>query len=208
MPTNIIAFGDSITQAADQPDGDKWTGVLQRLLDERAPGAYKVFNCGVGGETSAQGLDRIFAQVTPRLPGVVLVEFGFNDAVIPAGMLIPKLTVDEFTVKMREIVRIVAAHGGRAVLVINHTQHDVLQQGNGERYEDTYARYEAAIRALIVELGVPGIDLPRLMADRGVDLSTFLTADGIHLTAEGNRIYAEMILDGLAAEIGTVSRQA
>ena len=195
----IVAFGDSITQAFDQPDCCKWTGVLQRLLDDRVPGAYAVVNRGIGGQTAAQGLERILTDVTPQLPGLVLVEFGFNDAVIPQGMLIPRLTVDEFMVKMREIHRIVTAHGGQTVLIINHTQHDVLRQGNGEPYEETYARYETALRTLAVELAVPAIDLPAAMAARGVDLAAFLTADGIHLTREGNRIYGEMVLAGLQA---------
>ena len=99
MPT-IIAFGDSITQAFDQPDCFKWTGVLQRLLDARAPGAHAVVNRGIGGQTAAQGLDRIFTDVTPHLPGLVLVEFGFNDAVIPQGMLVARLSIAEFTVKI------------------------------------------------------------------------------------------------------------
>lgn len=173
--------------------------MLQRLLDERQPGAYKVFNRGIGGQTAAQGLDRMMGEVTPYLPGIVLVEFGFNDAVVPQGMLVPRLTVDEFKVKMREIARLAVAGGGRPVFIVNHTQHDVLQQGNGEPYEETYARYETAIRELLAELPVPGIDLPRMMEERQVDLATFLTADGIHLTRDGNRLYGEMIFDGLAS---------
>jgi len=85
----------------------------------------------------------------------------------------------------------------RAVIIINHTQHDVLQQGNGELYEETYARYETALRELAAELALPAIDLPRLMAARKVDLAAFLAADGIHLTRDGNRIYAEMVLEDL-----------
>ena len=195
---NIICLGDSITQAFDQPECDKWTGVLQRLLDE-LPGEYKVFNRGVGGQTAAQGLDRVAGEVAPHLPGIVLVEFGFNDAVVPQGMLVPRLTVDEFKVKMREIARLVTAGGGQPVFIVNHIQHDVLQQGNGEPYEETYARYETAIRELLEEIPVPGIDLPRMMAERQVDLAPFLTDDGIHLTGEGNRIYGEMVFAGLQA---------
>lgn len=196
MP-NIICFGDSITQAFDQPDVHKWTGVLQRLLEERAPGTYLVYNRGIGGQTAAQGLERIFSDVTPYLPGLVLVEFGFNDAVIPQGMQVARYSTEEFAVKMREMHRIITAHGGQTVLIINHTQHDTLRQGNGEPYEETYARYEAVIRALAVELNVPSIDLPAMMTARAIDLAGFLTEDGIHLTQEGNRIYAEMVREGL-----------
>ncbi|MHB0936399.1 MAG: SGNH/GDSL hydrolase family protein [Armatimonadota bacterium] len=204
MPTNIICLGDSITAAGDQPDCDKWTGVLQRLLDAQAPGECKVYNRGIGGQTSGQGLERIFTDVTPLLPGIVLVEFGFNDAVVYQGMLIPRVTVAEFKLKMREIARIVTAGGGQPVFIVNHVQHDTLQQGNDERYEDTYARYEAAIRELLEEIPVPGIDLPRMMEERHVDLTTFLNPDdGIHLTQEGNRIYGEMVFEGLQALVFT-----
>jgi len=195
---NIICLGDSITAAGDQPDGDKWTGVLQRLLEERAPGEYKVYNRGIGSQTAGQGLERIFLDVTPYLPGIVLVQFGFNDAVIFPGMLIPRLTVEEFKLKMQEIARITTLHGGRPVFIVNHVQHDKLEQGTGELYEETYARYEAAIREMLAEIPVPGIDLPRMMEERRVDLAAFLNPDdGIHLTREGNRIYGEMVFEGL-----------
>ena len=196
-PTRIICLGNSITQAFDQPDCDKWTGVLQQLLDRASPGAFKVFNRGIGGQTAAQGLDRMFSDVVPWLPAVVLVEFGFNDAVVPAQTMVPKLTVPEFKVKMREIHRIATTRGGTVVLIVNHIQHDVLVQGNGQPYEESYAPYEAAIRELAGELKVAAIDLPRLMTERRVDLTRFLAADGIHLTAEGNRLYAGMVFEAL-----------
>jgi len=124
--------------------------------------------------------------------------------VIYQGMLIPRLSVEEFKLKMREIARIVTAGGGQPVFIINHLQHDTIKQGTGEPYEEVYARYEVAIRALIDEIPVPGIDLPRQMEERQVDLTTFLNdMDGIHLTQEGNRIYGEMVFAGLQALVFT-----
>ena len=200
MPrTNIICLGDSITLGFDQPDCDKWTGVLQRRLDERQPGRFKVYNRGIGSQTAGQGLDRMSTDVVPHLPGIVLVEFGFNDAVILEGLRVPRLTIAEFKVKLREIHRIVTDHGGRAVFLVNHTQHDVIVQGNGQSYEESYAPYETAIRDVAAELRAPSIDLPRRMAERAVNLATFLAPDGIHLTTEGNRIYGEMVFEGLQA---------
>ncbi|HOS44264.1 MAG TPA: SGNH/GDSL hydrolase family protein [Armatimonadota bacterium] len=197
--TNIICFGDSITQAAGVPDAARWPVVLQALLDDWRPGAFAVYSRGAGGHTCVQGFDRLQGDVLPLLPGVVLLEFGYNDAVIYEFTREPRVGLAEFRAKMTEIMRVIAARGGQPVLIINHTERSVLKQGDGRSYADGYAPYEAAIRALSAGLNVPAIDLPAMMRDRGVNLDDFVTADGIHLSLAGNRTYAAMVCDGLRA---------
>ena len=77
---NIICFGDSITEAAEVAPTARWPTVLQSKLDEWKPGRFKVHNLGIGGHTSAQGFDRLDEDLLPVLPGLVVVQFGFNDA--------------------------------------------------------------------------------------------------------------------------------
>ncbi|TVR17430.1 MAG: SGNH/GDSL hydrolase family protein, partial [Planctomycetota bacterium] len=78
MPHRAIhCLGDSITQAGGLPECGRWTGILQRLLDEQAPDTFAVYNHGVGGNTSAMGLDRMRA---PHIgPEITIIEFGLND---------------------------------------------------------------------------------------------------------------------------------
>lgn len=197
--TNIICFGDSITQAAGVPDAARWPVVLHELLDAWQPGAFAVYSRGVGGNTCAQGFDRLQWDILPLLPGVVLFEFGYNDAHVQDFTLLPRVSLPEFHAKMTEMVRVIAAQGGQSVLIINHAERNVLPQGNGLSYSEAYRPYDAALRELSAKLTVPAIDLPAMMIARYVNLDEFLVADGIHLSAAGNRLYAEMVCDGLKA---------
>jgi len=81
-PPRIICFGDSITHAQNYAEADRWTTHLAFHLEEAAPGAYEVFNRGIGGNTTSLALDRIQIDVIPLLPGSVLVEFGINGAAL------------------------------------------------------------------------------------------------------------------------------
>ena len=88
---NIICFGDSITEAAEVAPTDRWPTVLQSQLDEWKPDRFKVHNLGMGGHTSAQGFDRLDEDLLPVLPGLVLIQFGFNDANVRDWAVVPRV---------------------------------------------------------------------------------------------------------------------
>lgn len=201
-PTRIICFGDSITEGAEFPIHDRWPDLLQTQLDSLHPGAFEVLNRGVGGNTSAQGFDRLATDVLPYMPGILLVQFGFNDANVRDWARVPRVGVDEFRKNLREFHRLAIKHGQHCVFVINHMIGDVNGiQGNGQSYRDNFAPYNITIRELAVRLNAPYIDLPSAMAARGVNLEAFLAPDRLHLSRAGNNVYAEMILEGLQMSI-------
>jgi len=199
----IICFGDSITQAYGPPERDRWPMALQQRLDDWQPGRFKVFNRGIGGQTSSQGLDRIGCDVAPLLPGIVLIQFGFNDAVIMPGLKAPRVGVDGFQAKLREIHRVVRAGRGRPVFIINHTERSPDRQENGRTYQENYKPYDKALRQVAKSLRAAAIDLPLMMKERAVNLDAFLAADGIHLTPDGNHLYADMVFEGLRSCVKT-----
>jgi lysophospholipase L1-like esterase len=195
---NIICFGDSITEAAEVAPTDRWPTMLQSRLDEWEPGGFKVHNLGMGGHTSAQGFDRLDEDLLPVLPGLVLVQFGFNDANVRDWAVVPRVGLEEFKKNLREFHRIITAYQGRSVFIINHTIGVILgEQGNGQSYKDNVQPYNMVIGQIAEELETSCIDLPSMMTQRQVDLGTFLAEDQIHLSADGNRIYAGMVFDGL-----------
>ena len=196
-PINIVCFGASTTQGKRHAECDRWTNLLQRALEGRAPGRYRVFNRGQGGQTSADGLARIMTDVVPLLPGIVLLQFGFNDASVGMGFHVPRVSVSDFLRNIREIDRIVTQHGGRTACIINHLEQSPGEQGNGLSYTENHAPYESGLRRLTAEFGLSAIDLPAMMRDREIALDEFLIDDGIHLSVKGSHIYAEMILEGL-----------
>lgn len=195
---NIICFGDSITEAAEVASTDRWPTLLQSQLDEWKPSRFKVHNLGIGGQTSAQGFDRLDEDLLPILPGLVLIQFGFNDANVRDWAVVPRVGLEEFKKNLREFHRIVGLHQGRSVFIVNHTIGVVSGvQGNGQSYTGNVGPYNIAIRQIAEELQTSCIDLPSMMTQRQVDLDTFLAEDRIHLSADGNRIYADMVFDGL-----------
>lgn len=76
----ILAYGDSNT---DGPPRGGWPEQLQDVLDESYPSgpAFEVLNAGVAGYSSHQGLARFRQEAKRFRPDLVLVSFGWNDAV-------------------------------------------------------------------------------------------------------------------------------
>lgn len=198
-PVNIICFGDSITHAQGFAEGDRWPTLLQYRLNEWRPEAYRVFNRGVGGNTSAQGFDR-FSEVDRLLPGIVLIQFGFNDANVREPSRKARVCIPEFKLNMREFARMIGIRKGKSVFIVNHTigrGRDQGRQGNGKSYAANVAPYNPAIREVARKTRCPLIDLPVIMIQRGVALKAFLAEDDLHLTAAGNHTYADMVFETL-----------
>jgi lysophospholipase L1-like esterase len=195
---NIVCFGDSITHAGGLAERDRWPGILQAKLNEWKPGKFAVYNRGIGGHTTAQGFDRFRTDVLPLLPAVVLVQFGFNDSYVPDWSRKPRVGVDEYKANLRELHRTIRAHKGKCVLIVNHTIGRLnLRAGDGRTYNSNLAPYNPAVRATAKALKARTIDLPAMMKKRKVVLKKFLTKDMVHLSAEGNHIYADMVFEAL-----------
>lgn len=199
--TNIICFGDSITHAYHFPEKERWPTILQELCDRARPDSVRVFNRGMGRQTSAIGLAGIYEQVVPLLPGIVLIEFGINDVHIKPGYQIPTVGPEEFRINMLEIHRIVSANGGEAIFIINHTLGDKLIQDESQDYTLNCKQYNAAIREIAATAKGATIDLPAMMAQREIDVSEFVGNDGLHLSTVGNRQYAEMVFAAIQARL-------
>ncbi len=118
---NIVCFGDSITHARHFAEGDRWPTILQFKLGQWKPDTFKVYNRGIGGNTTGQGLDRFVEDVMPLLPATVLVEFGFNDCNHRDWQHAPRVWLEEFKANLGEFARSLGSKQGRAVYIFNHT---------------------------------------------------------------------------------------
>jgi lysophospholipase L1-like esterase len=193
---NIICFGDSITEGGDFEQAKRWTSLLQARLDENHPEAYRVINKGIAGNTSAQGFDRFCDDVLPYLPGLLLVEFGFNDANVKDWTIEPRVSLGEFVRNYREFHRIATAKNTSCVFILNHTIAEVDgRQGNGLTYNQNLLLYDRAVISLAEELKAEVIDLPGMMAAKTVPLDVYLSDDNLHLSEAGNKHYAQMVFD-------------
>lgn len=199
----LVAFGDSITQGACVPKGAGWVELLPELLKKKGKAEISVFNAGVGGNTSAEGLKRIQTDVLSRMPALVLVEFGGNDSVNDASRAV---SVDEFEKNILEINKQIADKGGKTVLltfppVINewHAWRNDPHYGKWGGLDQCVEQYRQRTRNLSKRLGCPLFDLDLFLRKQikknGRD--TYIAKDGVHLTAEANTLIAEAVLDFL-----------
>ena len=193
---NIICFGDSITEGGDFEKPKRWTSLVQTRLDEKYPEAYRVINKGIGGNTSAQGFDRFCDDVLPYLPGLLLVEFGFNDANVKDWSNEPRVSLREFVRNLKEFHRIATAKNTSCVFILNHNIAEVDgRQGNGLTYNQNLLPYDQAVITLAEELKAEVIDLPGMMAAKETPLDEYLSDDNLHLSEAGNKHYAQMVFD-------------
>ncbi len=197
-PTNIICFGDSITEAAEFAPEQRWPTLLQAKLDVWVSGRFTVRNCGVGGDTTARAFDRLESDVLPLLPGMLVVQFGFNDANVRDWAVVPRVGLDEFRKNLREFYRLAVAEGGKCAFIVNHTIAQVTgRQGNNRSYNDNFEPYNTAIREVARDCVALMIDLPAMLAQQRLALDRILAEDGMHLSIPGNRIYADLVFAAL-----------
>jgi lysophospholipase L1-like esterase len=198
--TNIVCFGDSITHARAFAEGDRWPTILQFKLSAWRPGAYKVYNRGIGGNTTAQGLERVNEDVLPYLPGFLLVQFGFNDCNIRPWSRVSRVGLEDYRKNLREFHRIAAAHESVCAFVVNHSPSRDTEEylaPNDKTYSANFAPYNEAVRQVAEELDAPTIDLPRIMQEQQIDILSLVSEDGEHLSVEGNHLYADMVFERL-----------
>jgi lysophospholipase L1-like esterase len=77
----IICLGDSITFGWGVEEEYTWPVLLEGALGRRFPGlGFEVINAGYPGHTTRQGLIWLDRELKEMRPGLMIVQFGFNDA--------------------------------------------------------------------------------------------------------------------------------
>ena len=90
---NILFFGDSLTAGHSLPAADSFPARIQEKLDA-AGLAYRAYNYGVSGETSAGGRQRLAGVLARHAPDVFVLALGANDGLrgIPVRETVANLT--------------------------------------------------------------------------------------------------------------------
>ena len=167
--TRIICFGDSLTAGTGASRGMDYPAQLSRLISR------EVVNAGVPGDTTAEGLARLEADVLSQSPRLVLITLGGND-------LKNRIPKDEAFRNLREIVDRI--HEAGAVAIIGGI--DIPLYGRG---------FGAAYRKLAEETGAVLIEniLEDILGDRA------LMSDPIHPNDAGYAIMAERFHEAIRA---------
>ena len=117
----IICFGDSLTFGTGASTGMDYPSRLSRLLGK------PVINAGVPGNTTADALQRLEADVLEKNPGYVLLTLGGNDLKNRVG----KATAFS---NLEAIVRSIQSAG--AMVVLGGIDIPMYGRGFGEAYKE------------------------------------------------------------------------
>jgi len=171
----VLCLGDSLTAGYGLPAEQAFPALVQERID--AAGLdYRVVNAGSSGDTSAGGRRRI--EWLLRQPIAVLVlELGAND-------MLRGLDLGALRANLRAIIeKTRAAHPGVGVVIAG-------MRAPANLGRDYVRGFEAVYRELAEETGAALI--PFLLEGVAAD-PDLNQPDGIHPTAEGHRIVADLL---------------
>lgn len=186
-PVRIVAFGDSITGVYYHTGGRRaWCDMLALALGRAYPKArLEMFNAGISGNSSAQGLARIDKDVLSRKPHLVVVMFGMND--------VARAKREQFVSNLSTIVK--RCRGAGAAVILS-TPNSVYN--NPVRPTDRLADYAQAVREVARELHVPLADCYRAYEEvrtREPLAWKLLMSETIHPSLNGHKLFAEVMAE-------------
>jgi len=174
-PTYEVAFlGDSLTAGYGLLQNEAYPALIGRELETDGYHEISIVNAGVTGDTSAGGLARLDWVLEPSVR-ILVVALGANDALRGTA---PSET-------RRNLSRIIttAKTSGRLVLLLGMEAPPNL----GDDYR---AAFRAMYRELSNEHNVP---LLPFMLEGVAGIPSLNQDDGIHPTAEGQRMIAALV---------------
>jgi acyl-CoA thioesterase I len=178
----VVALGDSLTAGLGVAPDEAYPALIEaRLRREGYP--YRVVNAGVSGDTSAGALRRV-DWVLRTKPDVVIVALGANDG-------LRGLPVEALRDNLEAIVSRLRGGGARVLLAGMRVPPN---------YGDDYTRAFAAVFPAVAKR--TGVPLAPFLLEGVAGDPRLNQPDGIHPTAEGQRVMAERLWPHLRPLLG------
>lgn len=171
----ILAVGTSLTAGYGLDPDDAWPALVQERIDA-AGLPHRVANAGVSGETSAGALRRMDWLLRQPV-AVFILETGANDMLRGQDVAATRANIDAILARARR-----QAPPPRILLLGMRAAPNLggaYVQGFGAVYADVARKHDAVLVPFFLE-GVAGVQ--RLNQP-----------DGVHPTAEGQKIIAENV---------------
>ena len=169
----IVFLGNSIT------DGAEWFELLQNK---------RCRNRGISGDVTEGILLRLDG-VTKLKPSAIFLLIGIND-------LSRNISVDEITGRYREILQRIQKETPGTKVYVQSVMPVNPATGGNKRLEgktDLIIELNGRLQTLANEFGLTFIDLFTPLADNNNLLPRRYSIDGLHLSYEGYRVWAETI---------------
>ena len=148
--TNVIAFGDSLTEGYRVDPGQGWPDQLSVIVGR------PILNRGVSGNTTGDALARLDRDVLAESPRVVLVCLGGND-------MLRRMPPDQQFDNLRTIIRRIQDKGALVVLIGTEGFKILGNVDYGDRYE-AIARETGSVYISDLMKGI--LTEPALMVDQ------------------------------------------
>jgi len=165
--SQIICFGDSLTEGFGASVGEDYPSRLAEVLD------VPVINAGVSGDTTEEALYRLQTDVLDQDPFLVIVILGAND------FLSGRPRKETFG-NLEEIVRRIQARG--AMVLLTSVQGGLFGDVHQKHYQRIAKKYHTAFLSNIVD---------------GIMTNPSLKSDTIHPNAAGYQKMADRILEAI-----------
>ena len=171
----VLCVGTSLTAGYGLDPDDAWPAILQQKVDA-AGLPHRVVNAGVSGETSA-GARRRMDWLLRQPVAVLIVETGANDMLRGQDEGATRANLDAILARARK------QSPPPRLVVLGMRATPNLGGEYVRRFETIYPAVARAHGAILVPFLLEGVaGIPRLNQ-----------ADGVHPTAEGQRVVAETV---------------
>ncbi|MBX3750756.1 MAG: SGNH/GDSL hydrolase family protein [Opitutaceae bacterium] len=181
--TRIVCFGDSITGIYYHTGGHRaWSHLLGDQLKQSWPGARLIMiNAGVSGNTTADALARLDADVLAHRPHLVVMKFGMNDTA--------RLSAETFRAYLHALCDRIRGAGSEILLLTPNA----VEPGDAGRPPEKVAAYAAIVREVGRARGVNVADVyaafAAVQASAPADWLR-LMSDTIHPNLRGHALIA------------------
>ena len=195
----VVFFGDSITDSGRNkldPD-DLGVGYVKiaagklRLLYPDTE--FRFLNRGVGGDRTAELLERVQRDVVDGKPDYVVLEVGINDVWCRFSRG-EEVTPEAFRSNYLSLVETILATGAKLFLI----QPYVLKMADKQRFRPYLERFNEIIYEIAREKDVVLVPVDEIFmgVTQDIDPAQF-SADGVHPTHRGCRYIADLLIKEL-----------
>ena len=195
----IVFFGDSITDSGRNkldPD-DLGVGYVKiaagklRLLYPDTE--FRFLNRGVGGDRTAELLERVQRDVVDEKPDYVVLEVGINDVWCRFSRG-EEVTPEAFRSNYLSLVETILATGAKLFLI----QPYVLKMADKQRFRPYLERFNEIIYEIAREKDIVLVPVDEIFmgVTQDIDPAQF-SADGVHPTHRGCRYIADLLIKEL-----------